>query len=241
MNNSLAKISPLLHILRLCENQSSNPGSHTLFLEYFLWVVVPRVAHPWAVPWGAFKIKAVCQKQPVFVLWSPTCKPGTWWLLSASGYAGWDPSAGLELLAWLHSCPGFSLMCSDSFPAATPPLARHTCKSPLLSSLLSKTSQRTSHHLPLITLKGKQGGRRELEMEGPLVSLQSLLPCCCGSDCACVVWRDSQKYWLFTSGVFLFLCWANITWGWRSPESSEFTFHNHHIIFPCSLLAEHFH
>lgn len=182
------------------------------------------VAHPWAVPWGAFKIKAACQIHPVFAAWSPVCKPGPWCLpggpnplapycLSAAGYAGWDLLAGLELSAWLHSCPGFRLMCSNSFPAAAPSLAWHTCKSPPLPPCLSKTSQRTRHHLALITLGGKEEGRRELEMKCPLVSLQSHFPCCCGSTCAGVAQRHSQKYRLVTGGVFLFLYWANVTLG----------------------------
>lgn len=40
MNNSLAKISPLLRTLKLPENQSSIPCSHTLFPEYFLWKMI---------------------------------------------------------------------------------------------------------------------------------------------------------------------------------------------------------
>ena len=163
------------------------------------------VAHPQAVPWGAFKIKAVCQMHPVFAAWSPVCKLGPWCLpegpnplaplcLSTAGCAGWHPSAALELPAWLHLCPGFSLMCSNSFPAAAPSLARHTCKSRPLPPHLSKTSQRTRHHPALIILRGKQEGKRELEMKCPLVSLQSHLPCCCGCNCARVAWRDSQKY-----------------------------------------------
>lgn len=88
------------------------------------------------------------------------------------------PSAGLELLAWLHSCPGFSLMCSNSIPAAAPSPARHTCTSPHFPPTLSKTSQNTRHHLALITLRGKQEGSREREMKCSLVSLQSRFPCC---------------------------------------------------------------
>lgn len=93
---------------------------------------------------------------PVFAAWSSFCKPRPWCILggpnslaplhlSAAGYAGWDPSAGLELSAWLHWCPGFSLMCLNSFPGAAPLLARHTCKSCPSPPRLSKTSQRTRH------------------------------------------------------------------------------------------------
>lgn len=45
---------------------------------------------------------------------------------------------------------------------------------------------------------------------------------------------------LFLVGVFLCLCWANTTLGWRSLESSNFTFPNNYVIFPCHCLAEHF-
>lgn len=132
----------------------------------------------------------------------PVCKPGPWCLpgdpnplcLSAAGCACWGPLAGLELSAWLHSCPGFHMMCSNSFPAAAPSLARHTGKSPPSPPHLYKSHQRTRCHQSLIPLRGKQEGRRELLVTCLVDSLQSHFPCCCRTHCAHVVWMHSQEH-----------------------------------------------
>lgn len=119
---------------------------------------------------------------------------------SAAGCARWGPLGGLELLAWLHSRSGTHLMCSTSFPAAAPSLARHTGKFPSSPLHLDESSRRTRCQRSLIPLRGKQEGRRELLVKCPLVSLQSQFPCCFRTDYAHGVWRDSQEHWLVFSG-----------------------------------------
>lgn len=152
----------------------------------------------------------------------PVCTPGPWCL---SGDP--NPFCLLILLLGVHagvlwlglssqhgykSHSGFHLMCSNSFPAAAPSLARHTGKSLPLLPHLYESSQRTRYHQSLIPLRGKQEGRREL-VKCPLVSLQSHFSCCFRTHHAHMCGGIHRNIDLFLVELFLCLCWANVTLG----------------------------
>lgn len=190
------------------------------------------VAHPLAVPWGVFKIKAACQRHPVCLLDEvqianqELCTSQEaqilWSILSICykqcrlGPSGWTSSSGMSIIPVARLQPNvFKLL-----PSCTPPLASHTCKSPPLAHYLPKTSWRiTPHSFP--SGANKKAGEKWrwnvllcLSRASPLAASRVAYE----AEALTEIWGGDGR------GTFLFLCWANTVPGWRSLESSKFLF-----------------
>lgn len=130
MNNSFAKISPLLSSIfsgclrtnrvilavihyslnifcERCSLCSSSSGSHLGSVQN--QSCLPKAPH---VCWMKSRLQTRSSAPP------RRPKSSGLFYLSATSNAGWSPLAGLHLLACLRLWPGFSPMCSNSFPAA---------------------------------------------------------------------------------------------------------------------------
>lgn len=159
--------------------------------------------------------------------------------LSATSNAGWGPLVGLHLLACLlYLWPGFSPMCSNSFPAA-PHHWPATHASPLLWLIICLKPAKGSlpTHSPQGQTRGQERGGDEMSS-------------CASSEPAPLLlqeWRMKQKHSLKSGGGTdggHFCSYAGqIRFQdeglWRA-QKFFFFFNSYYVIFLCSCLAERF-